>query len=386
VRRLLLGFLGLLAAAPVLAARDGLSPAEQVKALEAEYKEAADAYLKAMRGAKTPEEREQVVRDKSPQPDKFAARFMEIAEKNPKDPAAVDALIIVVTYARGGQVRERAVNQLFENHLADAKLARAIQGLRFASDKASMKLLMAILEKNPGREIQAQACAALAQAFKNRAAQIRRWKDNPDLVKTSEGTLGKEYVESLLKEGPEGSVKESAKYYDLLAEKYGDAKQTAAAIEQLGYSQDKASETLLHKFLDKGKSRAVQGQACFALAQCLKRQADTARQLREKPDLAKNYESMLGKDGVEELLKVDPDKLTKESEKLFERVVKEFADLPHPRQETIGKVAENVLFKMRNLVAGKPAPEIEAEDVDGKPMKLSDYRGKVVLLDFWGNW
>src|SRR5262249_1398139 len=177
-----------------------------------------------MRGAKTPEEREQVVRDKSPQPDKFAARFMEIAEKNPKDPAAVDALIFVVTYARGGQVRERAVNQLFENHLADAELARAIRGLRFASDKASMKLLMAILEKNPGREIQAQACAALAQAFKNRAAQIRRWKDNPDLVKTSEGTLGKEYVETLLKEGPEGSVKESAKYYDLLAEKYGDAK------------------------------------------------------------------------------------------------------------------------------------------------------------------
>jgi hypothetical protein len=35
---------------------------------------------------------------------------------------------------------------------------------------------------------------------------------------------------------------------------------------------------------------------------------------------------------------------------------------------------------------GKPAPEIEGEDVDGKPMRLSDYRGKVVLLDFWGNW
>jgi hypothetical protein len=29
------------------------------------------------------------------------------------------------------------------------------------------------------------------------------------------------------------------------------------------------------------------------------------------------------------------------------------------------------------------APEIEGVDVDGKAMKLSDYRGKVVLLDFW---
>jgi peroxiredoxin len=33
-----------------------------------------------------------------------------------------------------------------------------------------------------------------------------------------------------------------------------------------------------------------------------------------------------------------------------------------------------------------PAPEIAGEDIDGKKFKLSDYRGKVVLLDFWGNW
>lgn len=31
---------------------------------------------------------------------------------------------------------------------------------------------------------------------------------------------------------------------------------------------------------------------------------------------------------------------------------------------------------------GMPAPEIEAKDLAGKPMKLSDYRGKVVILSF----
>lgn len=33
-----------------------------------------------------------------------------------------------------------------------------------------------------------------------------------------------------------------------------------------------------------------------------------------------------------------------------------------------------------------PAPEITGVDVDGKEFKLSDYRGKVVVLDFWGFW
>ena len=30
-----------------------------------------------------------------------------------------------------------------------------------------------------------------------------------------------------------------------------------------------------------------------------------------------------------------------------------------------------------------PAPEIDAEDFDGKQVKLSDYRGKVVVVVFW---
>jgi peroxiredoxin len=38
------------------------------------------------------------------------------------------------------------------------------------------------------------------------------------------------------------------------------------------------------------------------------------------------------------------------------------------------------------LQPGKIAPDIVGEDIDGKPMKLSDFRGKVVLLDFWGFW
>src|SRR5262245_41943398 len=33
-----------------------------------------------------------------------------------------------------------------------------------------------------------------------------------------------------------------------------------------------------------------------------------------------------------------------------------------------------------------PAPEWELKDVDGKSVKLSDFKGKVVILDFWATW
>ena len=35
---------------------------------------------------------------------------------------------------------------------------------------------------------------------------------------------------------------------------------------------------------------------------------------------------------------------------------------------------------------GQLAPDILGQDVDGKEFKLSDYRGKIVVLDFWGFW
>jgi hypothetical protein len=35
---------------------------------------------------------------------------------------------------------------------------------------------------------------------------------------------------------------------------------------------------------------------------------------------------------------------------------------------------------------GKVAPDFTTEDADGVSFKLSDYRGKVVVLDFWGFW
>jgi cytochrome oxidase Cu insertion factor (SCO1/SenC/PrrC family) len=73
------------------------------------------------------------------------------------------------------------------------------------------------------------------------------------------------------------------------------------------------------------------------------------------------------------------------AEKLFEQVVQDYGDVKSWRG-TLADAAKGDLFELRNLNAGQPAPEIEGEDVEGRRFKLSDYRGKVVVIDFWGDW
>ncbi len=37
-------------------------------------------------------------------------------------------------------------------------------------------------------------------------------------------------------------------------------------------------------------------------------------------------------------------------------------------------------------MVGKPAPDIEGKDVDGRAVLLANFKGKVVLIDFWATW
>jgi len=43
-------------------------------------------------------------------------------------------------------------------------------------------------------------------------------------------------------------------------------------------------------------------------------------------------------------------------------------------------------FSTPNARASGEAPEFAVADIQGKKLALSDYRGKVVLLDFWATW
>ncbi len=96
-------------------------------------------------------------------------------------------------------------------------------------------------------------------------------------------------------------------------------------------------------------------------------------------------EDRLGKQYLHELYAADPIQLEAEAVRRFEALAEKHGSEKYG-EKTVKEYAEAALFEMRNLAVGKQAPEIEGADLDGKRFKLSDYRGKVVLLDFWGNW
>lgn len=53
-----------------------------------------------------------------------------------------------------------------------------------------------------------------------------------------------------------------------------------------------------------------------------------------------------------------------------------------PSAQAVGKyISEQTAFSV-----GSPAPDFVQNDVNGKPVRLSDFRGKYVLLDFWASW
>jgi hypothetical protein len=51
-----------------------------------------------------------------------------------------------------------------------------------------------------------------------------------------------------------------------------------------------------------------------------------------------------------------------------------------------GRFAKGLIYETEHLQEGMLAPEFVGNDVHGEEIKLSDYRGQVTLLVFWGFW
>jgi hypothetical protein len=119
------------------------------------------------------------------------------------------------------------------------------------------------------------------------------------------------------------------------------------------------AEKKLRQIAEKNPHKEVQGQAFLALGQLLRNQSEGISPNKEKA--------------------------AKEAENMLNLAVEKYAEVETP-QGSVGERAKELLADIKEFGYGKRVPEIEGQDVDGKSFKISDYLGKVVLLDFWGYW
>jgi len=75
----------------------------------------------------------------------------------------------------------------------------------------------------------------------------------------------------------------------------------------------------------------------------------------------------------------------KKAQQFMLDVANEHADVMFKGQKLVSLI-EKPLFEIKHLRVGSTAMDISGPDTDGNEFNLSDYRGKVVLLDFWGDW
>ncbi len=156
--------------------------------------------------------------------------------------------------------------------------------------------------------------------------------------------------------------------------------------------RDRQLVDFLEAVREKNPDRTTRGQALLALARLDKDKA--AYLIDWENDLASDPSKPEARAEYADIArKTDSKKVRHVAEQLFNEVIKDYGDcpfvpsMPSPRAPTsLGERARHDLFELLHLTIGQMAPELIGEDFDGSEIKLSDYRGKVVVISFWASW
>ncbi len=252
----------------------------------------------------------------------FAEKFYKIAEDHPDDPAATSALFWIAQNSAGSPTFSKAIK----------KLTPIIE--KMPLDDLAKRL----------RTVRTDDVKIMEIVF-NRAQQEIKSDDSGELLA---------WVVQTSRFRPVGQ-----KALGLLAENHPDHPAAERAVMGLANSGNAKAVGPLQTIVEKATKPRVKALATLALGQSLAAKVDT-----------------LG-DNISEA-----NKTAEEAERYLTKFVDEYSkDFPPY------KAAANSQIKALHFNrVGLTAPEITSEDLDAKEFKLSDYRGKVVLLDFWGNW
>jgi hypothetical protein len=146
---------------------------------------------------------------------------------------------------------------------------------------------------------------------------------------------------------------------------------------------DQESVDNLNLIIKKNPHNEVKGKAAMAL---VTHYGMVDRYLGDKDILERIKASPGSADLYAYLTGLKKDEVKKKVNALIEEIKDKYGDVEYRGNITLGDKAEAYIFERDRLQVGMEVPDIEAEDVDGAEFKLSEYRGKIVFLDFWGDW
>lgn len=143
----------------------------------------------------------------------------------------------------------------------------------------------------------------------------------------------------------------SPEIFAALEEHHLDSSKLSAVVLSLYSANSEEAQAFLATVVEKSEVKEARGSALYV----------QAMQMERDPAKAEQYKAIVGKLNAEH------------------------ADL-EVRGRKVAAMMKATVEAKEKLAIGKPAPEIIGKDADGNEMKLSDYKGKIVVLDFWGDW
>ena len=169
--------------------------------------------------------------------------------------------------------------------------------------------------------------------------------------------------------GPKGEAGTWKDIIKLLRDRYTTKPGLKYVLRTVMMLNGPDGETFIREVIAKNPDRKVQAEGYQTLISALEQEASIARRLNgpEKEEFRKRYESFFGKDEVARLA-TRGEPAAKEAEELNKTLKEKYGDI------------------INDLSVGQPMPELVSEGLDGKTLRLSDLKGKVVVLDVWATW
>src|SRR5262245_28257751 len=219
-------FLGL---APIAAQSDDKKPgtlADQYRAILKEYQVGASG------GDGTDEGRKKAIDRLDKLRPGIAQKFLDLAEKNPADPIAVDSLIQAIwmvnhnSFPAGGKDNpgNKAMVLLVRNHVESDKLGPICLRITTSFRAEHETFLRTVLAKNPHKSTQGLACLALGQFLNNRMQRLDQIKEQPELAREYERRFGAEVLNELRRQDRAAVAKEIEALFERAAADYADEK------------------------------------------------------------------------------------------------------------------------------------------------------------------